>query len=280
MVSRQATRQVPAVVRVMPAYPSRDEVRRRTRVPRVPDVGVRTLRIPGGGTEFDQLREYMPDDESRKIDWSSTIRSASPASARGATPAQTSSTTRLSRNTTLTLLPDSILPYLLDHHELLADIRVAIERQHPLIALKFTEVLIKRCIDLPKHSQQLIVHEVHAQPIAPFGIAIIRKNQVTGSNGVSTSSVKLHPKVHAHRWFTLILMKIYSQGTILNIPKRMLHIDPLIGRPVQARPNMDTIRNVRRSIHGLDRHLVTAHFGLVLGKIDQADRLEQLDGVR
>src|SRR4051812_22788261 len=36
------------------------------------------------------------------------------------------STTRLSRNTTLTLLPDSILPYLLDHHELLADIRVAI----------------------------------------------------------------------------------------------------------------------------------------------------------
>jgi hypothetical protein len=43
--------------------------------------------------------------------------------------------------------------------------------------LKFTEVLIKRCIDLPKHSQQLIVHEVHAQPIAPFGIAIIRKNR-------------------------------------------------------------------------------------------------------
>ena len=119
----------------------------------------------------------------------------------------TSSTTRLSRNTTLTLLPDSILPYLLDHHELLADIRVAIERQHPLIALKFTEVLIKRCIDLPKHSQQLIVHEVHAQPIAPFGIVIIRKNQVTGPNGYSTSSVKLHPKVHAHRWFVLILIE-------------------------------------------------------------------------
>ena len=188
------------------------------------------------------------------------------------TPAQTSSTTRRSRNTTPTLLPDSILPYLLDHHELLADIRVAIERHHPLIALKFTEVLIKRCIDLPKHSQQLIVHEVHAQPIAPFGIAIIRKNQVAGSNGVSTSSVKLHPKVHAHRWFALILMKIYSQGTILNIPMRILHFDQLIGRPVQARPNMDAIRNVRRSIHGLDRHLVTAHFGLVLGKIDQADR--------
>lgn len=74
MVSRQATRDVPAVVRVMPAYPSRDEVRRRARVPRVPDVGVRTIRIPGAGTEFDQLREYMPDDESRKIDWSSTIR--------------------------------------------------------------------------------------------------------------------------------------------------------------------------------------------------------------
>ena len=75
-------------------------------------------------------------------------------------------------------------------------------------------------------------------------------------------------------------MKIDSQGTILNIPMRILHFDPLIGRPVQARPNMDTFRNVRRSIHGLDRHLVTAHFGLVLGKIDQADQLEQLDGVR
>src|SRR4029078_4554921 len=95
-----------------------------------------------------------PHTSCRRL--ATTIRSASPASARGANPAQTSSTTRLSRNTTLTLLPDSILPYLLDHHELLADIRVAIERHHPLIALKFTEVLIKRCIDLPKHSQQLI----------------------------------------------------------------------------------------------------------------------------
>ena len=51
-----------------------------------------------------------------------------------------------------------------------------------------------------------------------FVIAIIKKNQVTGSNGVSTSSVKLHPKVHAHRWFTLILMKIYSAGRFWNIP--------------------------------------------------------------
>jgi uncharacterized protein (DUF58 family) len=74
MVVRQATRDVPGVIRVMPAYPSRDEVRRRMRVPRVPNTGIRSIRIAGAGTEFDQLREYMPDDESRRIDWSSTIR--------------------------------------------------------------------------------------------------------------------------------------------------------------------------------------------------------------
>jgi uncharacterized protein (DUF58 family) len=58
----------------MPAYPSRDEVRRRTRVPRVPDGGVRSIRIPGAGTEFDQLRDYRPGDDFRRVDWSSTMR--------------------------------------------------------------------------------------------------------------------------------------------------------------------------------------------------------------
>jgi uncharacterized protein (DUF58 family) len=71
---RQATRPVPTSVRVMPAYPSRDDVRRRMRVPRQPDVGVRAIRTAGGGTEFDQLREYRPDDEFRRIDWASSMR--------------------------------------------------------------------------------------------------------------------------------------------------------------------------------------------------------------
>jgi len=71
---RQASRSVPDVVRVMPAYPSRDAVRRRVRLPRVADIGLRSIRRVGGGTEFDQLREYRPDDEFRRIDWPSTVR--------------------------------------------------------------------------------------------------------------------------------------------------------------------------------------------------------------
>lgn len=74
MVSRQATRGVEGGIRVMPAYPSREEVQRRIRVPRVLEVGLRSIRTSGGGTEFDQLRDYRPDDEFRRIDWPATVR--------------------------------------------------------------------------------------------------------------------------------------------------------------------------------------------------------------
>jgi uncharacterized protein (DUF58 family) len=74
LVARQATRSVPGSLKVMPAYPSRDSVRRRLRTPRIPDVGVRSVRSAGGGTEFDQLREYRDGDEFRRIDWASTTR--------------------------------------------------------------------------------------------------------------------------------------------------------------------------------------------------------------
>ena len=74
MISRQATRDLPGGLRVMPAYPSREEVQRRMRVPRVLEVGLRSIRTSGGGTEFDQLREFRPDDEFRRIDWAATVR--------------------------------------------------------------------------------------------------------------------------------------------------------------------------------------------------------------
>lgn len=74
MVSRQATRDVPGGLRVMPAYPSREDVQRRMRMPRVLEVGLRSIRTSGGGTEFDQLREFRPDDEFRRIDWAATVR--------------------------------------------------------------------------------------------------------------------------------------------------------------------------------------------------------------
>ncbi|NMD24865.1 MAG: DUF58 domain-containing protein [Actinobacteria bacterium] len=74
LVSRQATRAVEGGVREMPAYPSREDVQRRIRTPRVLEVGLRSIRTSGGGTEFDQLRDYRPDDEFRRIDWPSTVR--------------------------------------------------------------------------------------------------------------------------------------------------------------------------------------------------------------
>jgi uncharacterized protein (DUF58 family) len=38
-------------------------------------VGLRSAKGRGGGTEFDQLREYGVDDEVRRIDWAATARS-------------------------------------------------------------------------------------------------------------------------------------------------------------------------------------------------------------
>jgi uncharacterized protein (DUF58 family) len=74
LAQRQATRSVPGSLRVMPAYPSRDEIQRRLRVPRVLETGQRSIRTAGGGTDFDQLRDYRPDDEFRRIDWASSLR--------------------------------------------------------------------------------------------------------------------------------------------------------------------------------------------------------------
>jgi len=74
MVSRQATRALDGGIRVMPAYPSREEIQRRIRAPRILEVGLKSIRTSGGGTEFDQLRDYRPDDEFRRIDWPATVR--------------------------------------------------------------------------------------------------------------------------------------------------------------------------------------------------------------
>ena len=41
---------------------------------RLVEAGFRKLRLRGGGGEFDSLRDYMPDDEFRSIDWKATAR--------------------------------------------------------------------------------------------------------------------------------------------------------------------------------------------------------------
>ncbi|WP_026370164.1 DUF58 domain-containing protein [Kallotenue papyrolyticum] len=42
------------------------------------ELGLRTSRIYGGGTEFERLREYTPDDEFRRINWKATARRLKP----------------------------------------------------------------------------------------------------------------------------------------------------------------------------------------------------------
>jgi uncharacterized protein (DUF58 family) len=74
LAARQHTREVPAVVRVYPPFRSRDEAELRINKARILEVGLRSAQGRGGGTEFDQLREYGPDDEFRRIDWAATAR--------------------------------------------------------------------------------------------------------------------------------------------------------------------------------------------------------------
>jgi uncharacterized protein (DUF58 family) len=72
--ARQRTLRQPDVLRVHPVFASRDEAELRINRARILEVGLRSARGRGGGTEFDQLREYGVDDEVRRIDWSATAR--------------------------------------------------------------------------------------------------------------------------------------------------------------------------------------------------------------
>ena len=72
LMHRQQTRTQPDSLAVLPAHPSADEMRRRMRIPL--ESGLRSVRARGTGTDFDQLREYQPGDDIRKVDWSATAR--------------------------------------------------------------------------------------------------------------------------------------------------------------------------------------------------------------
>jgi uncharacterized protein (DUF58 family) len=78
LVARQATRSLPGEIRVQPLFRSRDEAELRVTDPRRLEIGLRSAKGRGGGTEFDQLREYSIDDEFRRIDWSATARAGKP----------------------------------------------------------------------------------------------------------------------------------------------------------------------------------------------------------
>jgi uncharacterized protein (DUF58 family) len=74
LVVRQARLAAAESVKV---YPNLLDVRRYDlllRRNRLQEIGLRHARQFGEGTEFERLREYLPDDEYRRIDWKATAR--------------------------------------------------------------------------------------------------------------------------------------------------------------------------------------------------------------
>ncbi|GAB3570539.1 DUF58 domain-containing protein [Spelaeicoccus albus] len=73
MGARQATIDVPARLRVLPAFTSRRHLPSKLARLRELD-GRASVMIRGSGTEFDSLRDYVDGDDVRSIDWRATAR--------------------------------------------------------------------------------------------------------------------------------------------------------------------------------------------------------------
>jgi uncharacterized protein (DUF58 family) len=73
LAGRQRSVRVPWTVRALPPFRSRLHLPGKLAMLRDLDGQHRTIR-PGQGSEFDSLREYVPGDDVRSIDWRSTAR--------------------------------------------------------------------------------------------------------------------------------------------------------------------------------------------------------------
>lgn len=78
LVARQHVRALEGRIDVHPAFPSRREAELRVIDRRVQDVGRRSVRALGSGTEFESLRDYRLEDQIRRVDWSATARAGKP----------------------------------------------------------------------------------------------------------------------------------------------------------------------------------------------------------
>ncbi|CAN5197503.1 DUF58 domain-containing protein [soil metagenome] len=78
LMARQADADLSDSVRVHPAFPSREDAELALHQAQRQSEGMRTIRLRGQGTDFESLREYTADDESRRIDWAATARSLKP----------------------------------------------------------------------------------------------------------------------------------------------------------------------------------------------------------
>ncbi|QES48537.1 DUF58 domain-containing protein [Streptomyces venezuelae] len=71
--ARQGSHSVPWTVRVLPPFTSRKHL--PSRLARLRELDGRTSVLTRGeGTEFDSLRDYVPGDDTRSIDWRATAR--------------------------------------------------------------------------------------------------------------------------------------------------------------------------------------------------------------
>jgi uncharacterized protein (DUF58 family) len=73
LAARQGGHRIPWTVRVLPAFDSRKHLPAKTARLRELD-GRTSILTRGEGTEFDSLREYVPGDDTRSIDWRATAR--------------------------------------------------------------------------------------------------------------------------------------------------------------------------------------------------------------
>jgi uncharacterized protein (DUF58 family) len=75
LAGRQGSHQVPWRVRVLPPFTSRKHL--PSKLARLRELDGRTLvMVRGQGSEFDSLREYVPGDDVRSIDWRASARAS------------------------------------------------------------------------------------------------------------------------------------------------------------------------------------------------------------
>lgn len=78
LFTRQGAHKVPWTVRVLPPFTSRRHL--PAKLARLRELDGRTSVLTRGeGTEFDSLREYVPGDDTRSIDWRATARQSTVA---------------------------------------------------------------------------------------------------------------------------------------------------------------------------------------------------------
>ena len=74
LVRRQLRIPLPTHVKVYPNLIDTAKFNLMAKRGRLQQAGIRQARLQGAGREFESLRDYLPDDEMRRIDWKATAR--------------------------------------------------------------------------------------------------------------------------------------------------------------------------------------------------------------